>query len=74
MLQSAKLNLGEELEARATVFFTFNNNNEIVVVDITCANNNIKSFVKKRLNYHQLKNVSLQRGKIFKMPLKIVNS
>lgn len=74
LLKAPKLNFKENQEATALVMFTLNNNNEIVVVDVDSKVDQIESFVKARLNYKKLKTKTLLKGKIYKMPLTILNS
>ena len=75
LLESPKYDFGnQEKEAKATVLFTLNNKNEIVIIEVKSENVQVENFVKNRLNYHQLTNQSLSKGKIYKIPLKIINS
>lgn len=75
LLESPKFNFeNQDQEAKAMVTFTLNNKNEIVIIDVESENIHIGFFVKERLNYHRLNNQSLLKGKVYKMPLKIVNN
>ena len=75
LLESPKFDFEhQEKVAKATILFTLNNKNEIVIIEVKCKDVQVEAFVKNRLNYHRLTNQSLVKGKIYKMPLKIINS
>ncbi|MBJ2174061.1 hypothetical protein JBL43_07425 [Aureibaculum sp. A20] len=71
MLESPEFKSTKE-ELNATVLLMLNANDEIVIIEVKCAETQVESFVKSRLNYKRVKPNSLLKGKIFKMPLKIV--
>lgn len=75
LLQSPRFTFVDNAkETEAMVSFTLNDKNEIVVINVESKNSQVESFVKSRLNYQALKNKTLLKGKIYKMPLKIKNS
>jgi hypothetical protein len=59
---------------KATVFLTMNNRREIVVIEVISDNIQVDSFVKGRLNYRKIENKNIERGKIYKLPLTIINN
>ena len=59
-----------EDEINATVTFVLNKNNEIVVLSIDCNNLSANSFIKKRLNYKEIKS-QLVKGKEYNVPVRI---
>ncbi len=61
-------------EIKATVLLTLNNDSEIVIIEVKTDNRLVKSFVKSRLNYKKIKNNTIEKGKIYKMPLTILES
>jgi len=58
---------------QAEVVFTINNENEIVIISVKSNNQNVKSFVKTKLNNKKVTIKALNEEKIYHMPLTIVN-
>lgn len=56
----------------AYVTFMINDEDEIVVLSVKTENEQIEKFVKSRLNYQKLEN-SLEHGKEYKVPVKIIS-
>ena len=63
----------DENKIKAEVVFTLNNKSEIVIISVNSKNENVDRFVKGRLNYKKVKVKTLNEGKIYHMPLTIVN-
>ncbi|NNC69284.1 MAG: hypothetical protein HKN90_00515 [Flavobacteriaceae bacterium] len=57
----------------AQILFTFNDKSEIVVLSVDTDNQRVEWLVKSKLNYKKIKLDALNVGKLYKMPLKIVN-
>ena len=57
----------------AQILFTLNNRSEIVVLSVSSDNQRVEWLVKSKLNYKKIKLDALNVGKVYKMPLKIVN-
>jgi len=60
-------------EVEAEVVFTLNKDSELVIVSVNSEYDQIEWFVKSRLNYKKVKLNSIDEGKIYHMPLTIVN-
>jgi len=60
------------LEAQVSVIL--NNQNELVVVAITSKNETISNYVKSRLNYKKVSVKGIQKGTVYRVPLKMVQS
>lgn len=58
-------------DANAEVSFLINNKNELVVVSVDSKSNEFNSFVKNKLNYKKIVVKGVQKGEIYKMPVKI---
>lgn len=56
----------------AYVTFIVNKNNEIVVLSVDCEMRSVCRYIKSRLNYNKL-GTSLEKGKIYEVPIRIVN-
>lgn len=61
-----------QYDANATVFLTINSENELVVLSVDSENENVKSFIKGRLNYKKLDENFSSKLKSFKVPVKIL--
>ncbi len=61
-----------ENDVEAEVVFMLNNKSEIVIVSVNCENDNLDGYIKSKLNYKKVKITALDEGKIYRMPLKIV--
>lgn len=55
------------------VIFTVNNENEIIIISVKSKNQNVKSYVKSKLNYKKVDFDKLNKEKIYRMPLTIVS-
>ncbi len=62
------------IEADAFCNFTFliNSEGEIVVLSVDTDDHTIEKFIKKRLNHKKL-NSSLERGKVYQVPVRITS-
>lgn len=71
--------LGNKVEAlaetnlEAEVSFTLNSKSEIVVLSVKSDNQKMENFVKNKLNYKKVAVKAVNEGKIYRVPLKIVN-
>lgn len=55
----------------ASVLFTVNKHNELVVLSVDSNNTNVEGFIKERLNYQELP-VNLKNGeKTFRIPVRV---
>lgn len=69
--------LGKQIELQienndtAEVSFLINNNNEIVVISVDSKFSTFNSFIKNKLNYRKINTKGINRGEIYKMPVKI---
>jgi len=63
----------DENKIKAEVVFTLNNKSEIVIISVNSKNENVDRFVKGRLNYKKVNVKTLNEGKVYHMPLTIVN-
>lgn len=55
-----------------TVEFLVNNDGELVIINVNSKDAYVESYVKSKLNYQHIATKSVLKGKIYKMPLKIV--
>lgn len=55
-----------------SVEFFINNKGEVVVLTVNSNNTNVSNYVKNKLNYRVVTKKSSVKGKVYKMPLKIV--
>lgn len=58
-------------DSNAEVSFMINNKNELVVISVDSNFNEFNSFVKDKLNYKKITTKGIQKGEIYKMPVKI---
>jgi hypothetical protein len=56
------------------IMFTINNKSELVVVSVNSDNTVVDNFVKSKLNYKKVKVSTIDPGKIYRLPLKVVTS
>jgi len=61
-----------EQDCKASVSFTVNDNNEMVVLSVDTDNNRVERFVKSRLNYKKLE-ADLPGGRFYTVPLKLLS-
>jgi len=62
-----------DTEINAEVTFTLNDESEIVVVSVKSENARIDKYVKGKLNYQKVAVKALNTGKMYRIPLTIVN-
>lgn len=56
----------------ATVSFMLNKHNEIVVISVESRSEGVEGFVKQKLNYKKINAIGLKNGKIYELPVIIV--
>lgn len=56
------------------VEFTVNSKGEIIVLTVNSKNTALDKYVKNKLNYNVITNKAIVKGKVYKMPLKIVKA
>jgi len=57
----------------ANISFIVNDKNEVVILSVNSKDENILSYVKRKLNYKKINCSGITKGKIYVMPLKIEN-
>ena len=62
-------NIDLEADINATVTFMINDENEIVVLTVDTADDNIEKFIKSRLNYKKLQQNQLETGEEYQVPI-----
>jgi hypothetical protein len=60
--------------SKATVRFTVNASNQVVVLSVNAVNSEIKDFVIERLNYHLLDFNYPKKMKVYTLPIRIVSN
>ena len=68
MLQKPNIKLREAIETKVKLML--NDNNEVIVISVDCENPEVQNYIKSRLNYKKLKNVSSE-NRVYVLPLKI---
>ncbi|MCH2490954.1 MAG: hypothetical protein MK211_12460 [Flavobacteriales bacterium] len=68
LLENPDFKLDQEMYAQ--VSFILNEKNEVVVLSVETANQELEAFVKRRLNYHKLE-VELKQGVSYKLPVRV---
>jgi hypothetical protein len=58
----------------ASVEFMINNKGEVIVLTVDTDNIDVESFVKYKLNYKSVTNKYIVKGKVYKMPLKLIKA
>lgn len=58
-------------DCKAKVSFMLNNNNEIIVIDVDTKVTAFNNYVKNKLNYKKIKTSGLEKGEIYKIPVKL---
>ena len=56
----------------ATVSFMLNKEGEIVIVSVDSDSEGVEQFVKEKLNYQKVNTIGLKNGKIYEIPLTLV--
>jgi len=64
--------LNESLEAQVSIML--NNQNQLVVVAVKSKNTNVSNFVKTKLNYKKVDVKGIQKGIVYRVPLKMAQS
>ena len=66
-------NIPVELNKTTTVEVSFvvNNKNEVVVLSVDSKVSELNSFLKRKLNYKKITAKGINKGEVYKMPLKI---
>ena len=64
----------DEIEegVEATVSFMLNKEGEIVIISVDSDSEGIEEFVKGKLNYQKINTTGLKNGKIYEIPLTLV--
>ncbi len=62
----------ENAELTANVRFTLNEEKEIVVLSVETNHDRLEAFVKSRLNYQKVNLENYREGKIYRVPVRIV--
>ena len=70
MLKGPSFEVSEKLTAQVSLFV--NEENELVVLSVNTSNQELKNYVKARLNYQKLSD-GLVKGKEYKLPLTITS-
>lgn len=74
LLENPEISIQKE-EIKASIEFTINTHNEIVVLTVNSEVNSIQQYVKSRLNYQKVKtDLTYKANKTFKIDLKIKRS
>ncbi len=73
LLERNQLVIDQEEEVLASVLFTLNENQEIVVLSVQTENRTVEAFVKSRLNYKKvtLEGILYQEGENYRVPVRI---
>jgi len=66
-----KISLDLKSTSTAEVSFMINNQNELVVIDVDSNLKEFNSFVKNKLNYKKIATKGIQKGEIYRVPVKI---
>lgn len=56
----------------ATVSFMLNKESEIVIISVDSNSQGVEEFVKEKLNYQKVNTTGLKNGKIYEMPITLV--
>lgn len=59
-------------ECTAEVLFTVNTNSEIIILSVISPNPKAESYLKGKLNYRKVSQVSKREGEIYLLPLRMV--
>ncbi len=55
----------------ASILFTVNKENEIVVLSVYTESDKLERFVKSKLNYHQIRTAGVVQGRRYTIPIKV---
>lgn len=64
-------NLGDGDELSAMVRFMLNDDKEIIVLSVDTRDERLERFVKARLNYEKVADLSLEEGKTYRIPIRV---
>lgn len=60
--------------ARAEVSILLNAKNELVIVSVKSKNSDLENYIKRKLNYKKVQVNFLKKMKVYRMPIKIIQS
>lgn len=72
LLEKPTLDIKDDITANVTI--ALNKNNEIVVLSVDTENSWVTSYIKERLNYQKLENLTIRQNKTFVVPVRITAS
>lgn len=72
LLGTHKYKLNKTVEAQVSVML--NNENELIVVEVTSNDKSVASFVKAKLNYKKVEVTGIKKGAVYRIPLKMAQS
>ena len=53
------------------ISFTFNNNNELIVIDVDSKNEQLISYIKSKLNYKKINMKNVKKKEVYTLPLRV---
>ena len=59
-------------EFSADVLFTVNTNHEIIILSVDSDNDQLESYLQRKLNYKKVKHTPSKHGEIYLLPVKMV--
>lgn len=65
---------GLKEDLSATVYFTVNIEQEVVVLYVDTSDERAEAYIKNRMNYQRLKDESLVKGRTYSLPVRILAS
>lgn len=60
--------------AKAEISMLLNSKNELVIISVKSKNPLLESYIKRKLNYKKVGVKTVRKMKIYKMPIKIIQS
>ncbi len=66
-----KISIEVQTQSTAEISFIINNENEIVIISVYSDITELNAFIKKKLNYKKVEVRGTNKGKIYKIPLRI---
>jgi hypothetical protein len=66
-----KIKMDIKKDTTAEISFMINNKNEVIVLSVDSENKEFSSFAKSKLNYKKINVKGIQKGEIYKLPVKI---
>ncbi len=69
-----KANFEFNQELTANVEFMINSKGEVIVLTVDTKNTEVEAYVKQKLNYRAISNKFIVKGKVYKMPLKLIKA